>query len=163
MIEPRGLESRPHVGGFPVPFITAVIDGKPDFKTHDEYLRSCCASFHLCQLCGLPLGTGPLSEGSVLVAFTGFARSIERRTFGEPPAHPECLAYAFEVCPWLNGKTYALHGETRRIEPPAEPERMGILITDRWWLTDDDEGVSDFKFKAGDPAVIEWRNRAREH
>lgn len=157
--EPEGLRERPHVGRFPVPFITAVVRGRPDFKVHDEVARARCGTDRLCQLCGKALGEE--------VAFTGAEGSIERRIFGEPPAHPACLDYAFDICPFLAGRDWAegWQEEARAagmtvIEPPAPPERMGILITDRFWLIDDDEGATTFKYKAGQPTrEIEWRER----
>lgn len=157
MEEPRGLVSRPHFGGFPVPFITAVIDGVPDFKVHDEVARANCATQRLCQLCGQPFGH------SEEIAFIGSIKSVLAGRFGEPPAHSDCLAYAWQVCPWLAGRAYAgtdTAKRFRRIRAPKPPEMMGVLITDRFWLTDDDEGATDFKFLAGTPTrPIEWRTR----
>lgn len=158
--EPPALAARPHHGGFPIPFITAIVDGRPDFKVHDQALRASCATRGLCQLCGTEMEGGEM-------AFVGFPRSIERRVFGEPPAHPACLDYAFSVCPWLAGRGWAEGWEEKArvagitVAPtPAPAEVMGVLYTDRFWLVDDDEGVSDFKFHAGEPTrAIEWRSR----
>lgn len=153
--EPPALQARPHVGGLPVPYITAWIGGHPDFKVHDEVRRAECAGSRLCQLCGTSL--------DAQVAFAGTEGSIERRTFGEPPAHPACMAYAFSVCPWLGGKPYVMKhrsvGVTTLPPPLKEPPEMGILITDGFWLVDDDEGVTDFKYRAAEPLKIEWRKR----
>lgn len=157
ILEPVALQARPHHGGFPVPFVTALIDGRPDFKVHDEYKRIRVGVEKLCQLCGHPL------EGDI--AFIGSPRSVERRIFGEPPAHLLCLEYALEVCPFLAGRNWAegWRGQAREagmtvLEPPEPPEKMGVLVTDRFWLIRDDEEASAFKFEAA-PATREivWR------
>lgn len=160
-MEPRGLADRPHFAGLPVPFITAIIDGTPDFKVHDEIARATCATQRLCQLCGQPF------EPRDSLAFIGSIRSVLDRRFGEPPAHPYCLGYAWQVCPWLAGREYAgtdAARQFRRVAPPKPPEMMGVLTTDRYWLVEDDEGATDFKFLAGLPTrPIEWRNRGQKH
>lgn len=157
MEEPPALAERPHVGGYPVPYITAVIDGRPNFKVHDEVARARAAAESLCQMCGKPL--------CGRIAFCGNKVSVERRTFGEPPAHPECLLYAFEVCPWLAGKPYSSSqtAKARWLVAPQPPGTMGILITDRFWLTDDTQGMTDFVYRAGEPTQpVEWREREQE-
>jgi hypothetical protein len=138
--------------------VTAVVEGQPNFKAHDEVARARCGALKLCQLCGKPM------EG--LMAFAGFRRSVERRIFGEPPAHPECMEFAFESCPFLAGKGYAegWQGAAREagyivLQPEEPPEEMGILITDRYWLIGDDEDATGFKYQAGKPLNIEWRKR----
>lgn len=161
MEEPKGLASRPHFGGLPVPFITAIIDGTPDFKVHDVIARANCATQRLCQLCGQPFGDEPTH-----LAFIGTIRTVLDMRFGEPPAHPECLQYAWDVCPWLAGREYAgtdAARRFRRVAPPKPPEMMGVLFTDRYWLVEDDEGATDFKFLAGAPTrPIEWRERGKK-
>lgn len=171
MREPAGLLERPHHGGFPVPYVTAWVDGRPDFKVHDEVARATCATEGLCQLCGIAFELDWVRMGTTAnyreLAFVGNIRSVMSRTFGEPPAHPDCLAYAWQVCPWLAGRGWAKGWEEKAreagikvIAPTKPPEQMGILVTDRFWLIEDDEGATDFKYLAGDPIrPIEWRNR----
>jgi hypothetical protein len=152
--EPQALRERPHVGRFPVPVVTAVIDGIPDFKVHDEVARARCGALRLCQLCGKGLGRK--------IAFVGTEYSIERRTFGEPPAHPDCMAFALDVCPWLSGRPYVVKQAAgiSTLPPPAkEPPEMGLLITTGYWLVADDEGLTGFKYRAAEPLKIEWRKR----
>jgi hypothetical protein len=141
-----------------VPVVTAVVEGTPDFKLHDEVARARCGALRLCQLCGKPL------EGQM--AFVGARHSVERRIFGEPPAHVECLDFAFEACPFLAGKGYregwrdAARAEGYTVlEPDEPPEEMGILITTGYWLIADDEGATGFKYQAAEPLKIEWRKR----
>ena len=156
---PEMLRNRPRVGRFPVPFVTAVVRGRPDFKVHDEVARARAAAERLCQLCGHELGEE--------IAFVGSRYSVERRIFGEPPAHPACLDFAFQSCPFLAGRNWAEGWQEQAraagitvLVPPEAPEEMGILITDRFWLVEDDEGATDFKYQAGDPIRdIEWRKR----
>jgi hypothetical protein len=141
-----------------VPVVTAVVEGKPDFKLHDEVSRARCGALRLCQLCGKPMPD--------LMAFIGARESIERRTFGEPPAHRACLDFAFDACPFLAGKGYregwrdaARAAGFAVLEPAKPPPEMGILITNGYYLVSDDEGLTGFKYKAAEPLHIEWRKR----
>ncbi len=79
------------------------------------------------------------------------------------------MDFAFAACPFLRGQKdwarsdWADAGREQGIvviAPPEPPAEMGILVTDRYWLTDDDEGATGFKYRAGEPTrEIEWRQR----
>lgn len=157
--EPPRLAARPHHGRFPIPYVTHVRDdGRPDFRVHDNERRGEVARRRLCQLCG-----GPLDPR---VAFVGFEHSVLRRTFGEPPMHRDCLAFAWEVCPWLAGASWrpewklAAEGLTILPRPPAGSPWLGTYVTDDFAVIPDDEGSGSVKWLAA--AALEpvrWRNR----
>lgn len=144
---PEALAARPRHGVFPIPFVTAVVDGKPDFRSHDKRKRFLCAREGLCQLCGAKLG----NEFILL----GFPPSIVRRRFGEPPMHGDCMEAAWAICPWLaHRRTWEEEwGETATITPrPAtEPQIMAVVGAAGYRWTDDGTGHGVWI-----PDRIEW-------
>lgn len=98
MREPDALAARPHRGGLPIPYVTAIVDGVPDFRVHDAPNRKRCDDERLCQLCGTPLARRAW--------FFGLERQLTTHRFAEPPAHEDCSRYAIEVCPWLGGRDW---------------------------------------------------------
>lgn len=129
MDEPAALIQRPRWGLLPIPFVTYVApDGKPDFRTHDQYRRLDCAMNGLCQLCGTPL------EG--VAVFAGQRSSGARLTFGEPPMHEDCAEFAWTVCPWLAGGTWRPPGADDPIEYvqpiPEEGSELWMVWAKDW-------------------------------
>ena len=157
MTEPTRLKERPHHGPFPIPYVTAIVNGVPDFKIHDNEKRVRCAERNLCQLCG-----GSLA--GVWMAFVGHEGSIERGRFGEPPMHQDCMEFAWEVCPWLAGRDWRLDyrkaAEGLTILPPPPKGKLGIWIATSYSTIPDDEGGGVIKWVPSQPVTqIEWRNR----
>lgn len=111
--EPERLKRRPHAGMFPIPFVTAIIDGKPDFRVHNDERREMIGKRKLCQLCGDRL------NGDIWLA--GAQETLRRKTFGEPPMHEECARWAIEVCPWLAGRGWRYEDEWRDVRVERLP------------------------------------------
>lgn len=159
MKEPEALAARPHRGKLPIPFVTYVDpDGKPDFRVHDNARRQECATKRLCQLCGTKMASH--------VTFVGTKGSVERRTFGEPPGHRECLLFALEVCPWLAGSDYRSEwlegsGFTRLTTPEIDDEPIALYTCGGFKIIADDEGSGSIKWVAKKaPATISWLSRS---
>jgi len=129
---PDNLATRPRHGRYPIPWVTTVRDGVPDFRVHDDLRRWRVATERRCQLCGFTMGRP--------VAMIGTARSADLRTFGEPPAHPACMDYAVAVCPWLNGSDASRRPMPSVVDVMArrlQPDTL-ILVT-----VPDFEGMQD--------------------
>jgi hypothetical protein len=171
MAEPERLKARPHHGPFPIPYVTYVDPetGIPDFKVHDNAQREKVALRGLCQLCGQSFGPAEfIGAQHVLreaMAFVGSEGSIARGSFGEPPMHPECMEFAWEVCPWLAGRDWRLdwrqaaEGLTILPEPEIDGP-LGIWITRGYRTIPDLEGSGSIKWVPNPPIQpITWRSR----
>lgn len=156
--EPARLARRPHHGRFPIPFVTLVRDGKPDFRVQDNRRRERCAYERLCQLCGEDLGES--------FVFVGWAQSIERRTFGEPPMHGPCCDWAWAICPFLLGGDHRPLtiddvinlGVWKPTAAPA-PRHMALYTTTDFEPVVCEEGSGSVKWVAAPATSIEWRDR----
>lgn len=94
---PGKLAKRPRLGGLPIPFVSLIMDGKPDFRVNDPILTVAAMKGNRCGICG-----GILDYWKV---FFGDANAMDNhRLFTEPGAHEECMEYALQVCPFLHGK-----------------------------------------------------------
>lgn len=158
MVEPPQLAARPHWGEFAIPFVTHVReDGRPDFRVHDNKRRDLCATEHLCQLCGTALGDR--------FAFIGTRRSTQRRTFGEPPMHLDCMEWAWRVCPWLGGRDHrpGLSAELTLDHKTSTAPRdryMAVFVTDGYQVQPDREGSGSIVWIASAPMeVVAFRDR----
>lgn len=154
MDEPERLQRRPHVGMFPIPFVTARINGKPDFRVHNDERRKLIGKRKLCQLCGYPLGGD--------IVFAGSRSSIRRHTYGEPPMHEECAQWAVEVCPWLAGRGWRYEDEFKReaggVEWLQQPRLVdiGFVRVRSFRMIRDDERPGGVKYEAGEWQRLLW-------
>lgn len=162
--EPRRLAARPHHGRFPIPFVTLVRDGRPDFRVQDNRRRERCARERLCQLCGEDLGER--------FVFCGWEDSVQRRSFGEPPMHAECCEWAWRVCPFLAGGAYRTitldDVVTLGIDPhrPTKeaPRFMAVYTTTDYEPVACGEGSGSVKWIAAPPVEpVQWRDRRALH
>lgn len=80
--------------GFPVPYFTLYINGKPDHRAMDMVKHDICRRNGLCWVCGKTL---PRGDKFFLVGPVGAMNGISR----EPPGHRECMDYAARACPHL--------------------------------------------------------------
>lgn len=137
---PERLRSRPtDERGYPIPFTTAVIDGKPDFRVLDEARRQECMTARLCGLCGEKLG--------YWIAFVGGPRSVDSRAFNDPAMHEECARYALAVCPFLVRDTGRYSG------PRAGDAEKGIADSGTH-QTERPEKIALYVTRGYEPAVF---------
>jgi hypothetical protein len=93
---PDFLAHLPTHRGLPVPFVQAVFNGVPDFRTVDPNKSIQCIEEKLCAICGRKLG-----EKSY---FIGGPRSKASRLFTDPPMHQKCAEFASQTCPFVSGR-----------------------------------------------------------
>jgi hypothetical protein len=118
--------------GYPYLFML----GEEQFKglLMDRVYR--CATERLCGICGEKMG--------YWVTFVGGPMSCANRTFSDPPFHPECAEFAFDICPYLLmggwDRSKARHMEGLDKADPMgfniKPDKMGIYTTRQFrWET----------------------------
>ena len=84
----RPLDSR----GLPIPYITMIIDGKPDFKVTDMEMRMNAIRDNICGICG-----GELDDEIVFIG--GPISCTQSFLFFDPPMHLECAEFSTKICP----------------------------------------------------------------
>jgi len=103
-----------------------------------------CIQRRLCGICGCRL--------DYWIAFVGGPRSIENRTFTDPPFHRECVDYAASVCPYLLLGSYD-RSKLRRAQEAqlADPtgylgrvDQMGVYVTRDYRIEQLQSGVLIF-------------------
>jgi hypothetical protein len=100
---PSHLRHLPVVGGYPVPWVNARINGKWDFATLDPRKVARALTDSLCAICGEKL---TLFKGARFAAgcwFIGGPLSMINRAFTDPPMHEECARFCLKTCPHLTG------------------------------------------------------------
>jgi hypothetical protein len=79
--------------GYPVTYIAAFIDGKPDLGIQDAAKVASCLREWRCHVCGEKLGK--------LGYFVAYEPVPKRPRFLDPAIHRECAMYSLQVCPYL--------------------------------------------------------------
>lgn len=90
---PLRMSQRPLFRGLPVPAISTVVNGTPDFRVVDLDKWDHLANNRLCSLCGTVLRK--------LMWFIGGDGCMKLRMFFDLPVHEDCGLYAFKICPYL--------------------------------------------------------------
>ncbi|CAM5730760.1 MULTISPECIES: cell envelope biogenesis protein OmpA [Streptomyces] len=93
---PLRCVGRPLSGGLVVPWITLEHNGHVVFGAIDSRKRYLALTRRLCQICGQRLG----DRIYLLVR----PMDVDAGYIAEPAVHPECLRYAKQHCPMLNGQ-----------------------------------------------------------
>lgn len=170
---PEQLADRPKdERGFPITFVTLMVDGKPDFTTIDAEKIVACITGPLCGLCGQDL-IDVYSDKPETVAFIGGPKSIEHHNFLDPPMHEECAAYAMQVCPHIVHDTSRYKkqdfsdGVRSEIVGASDerPDRFGMMVTtsEDVGLTTDEHGQPIFlvdrhgAMVAGRKVEVRWQ------
>ena len=96
--------------GYPVTYIAAYIDGKPDLGIQDFSKVLSCVREWRCHVCGEKLGN--------LGYFISYEPIAKRPRFLDPAIHKECALYSLKVCPYL-------------ANPSAKHRSSKMLATDR--------------------------------
>lgn len=98
--------------GYPIPFFTPIVDGKPDFRYQDARKRDVCVERKICVVCGKKLYDksywficGPL----------GF----QNRIHSDSAMHEDCARFSLNVCPHL-----AFLKAQRRSEAGDDPNQL---------------------------------------
>jgi hypothetical protein len=101
MTETRFPDAPPQIAGlpveergFPVPFFVPTVNGKPEFRAVAPERVALADRKGLCWICGKRLNG--------LLCFTVGPMCCVNRVSSEPPAHPDCAAFAVVACPFLS-------------------------------------------------------------
>jgi hypothetical protein len=150
---PKRMAARPKdARGYPIPAnVTRRDDGTWDFaKLNDKkvvklLLDDCCG------LCGQPLRR--------MRAFLGGPISLANRTWSDPPGHPECLAYAAAVCPFIVLPTarYRKAHDGECIDPhmaTERPEQFFLVKVDKRYVERHISAASGILFRVPSEAPI---------
>jgi hypothetical protein len=79
--------------GYPITYIAAFIDGKPDLGIQDYAKVLSCVREWRCHVCGEKMGK--------LGYFIAYDPVPKRPRFLDPAIHKECALYSLKVCPYL--------------------------------------------------------------
>ena len=108
---PRRLRQRPKDHrGFPIPFTTLIVDGKPDFRISDPDRWLTCLCDLRCALCGQTLDEA---------WFVGGPSCEQSRQFLDPAMHRDCAEFALRTCPFLSMPKGHFSDIERRPPPPG--------------------------------------------
>lgn len=146
----------------PMPYVQAVrADGSCDFSVIDGDKTVQAARDRSCGLCGVRLGKW--------FAFIGGPKSVEARTFGDPPMHRDCATNALTLCPHLARRRVPRReapsvidlglgdGEREVITTEGwvedKPQRWGLVITDGCRVELHDNAPV---FRINKPREIRW-------
>jgi hypothetical protein len=80
--------------GYPIPFFTPHINGKPDFRLSDPKKKEICRKYKKCWICGKPLLAGSFWY------ITG-PIGLANRTVSDEAMHEECARFSLKVCPHM--------------------------------------------------------------
>lgn len=145
------------VGGLPVPYFVATVDGRPDFRIFDRDKFKRAIKQHLCWLCGSALGRH--------LVFVVGPMCLVNCISSEPPSHLACAEYAVRRCPFLTNPE-----ATRREErlptgagmaglPLLRNPGVSVLwVTRSYKLAHLDNGVL---FEMGQPSAVTWWTKGR--
>jgi hypothetical protein len=151
---PAFLAHLPRHGRLPIPFFTSIgLDGKPNFRAHDQAKHNRAIAHRLCGVCGKGLG--------YWLTFAAGPTEVATRAFTYMPAmHRECALASLVMCPFL---AYETRDRTRDVpmalrvlpeEPPPKPGRFA-LVTAREYKTH--EGAPGWLYvRWQPPKKIEW-------
>lgn len=147
--------------GYPVPFFTPWIDGKPDFRLMDEEKIHLAMHHRLCWICGEGLGR--------IVSYVAGPMCAVNRISAEPPSHTDCAEYSAKVCPFMTMPKKERR-EGRMPEEARDP--AGVMIARNpgvsmvWTTRKDLQIVRDpnggILFSLPDPTEVSWWSEGRE-
>lgn len=147
---PRDKHSRP------VPWFVAWIDGQPDFRVVRENGISDAVRFHICWLCGQPLGAN--------ASFVIGPMCALNRVSAEPPSHRDCATFAAQACPFLVTPNMRRR-DSSMPEDASAPD--GIMIARNpgvalVWTSRNWRMRTDYRlFDVGDPTETRWYAEGR--
>jgi len=100
--------------GYPVTYIAAYIDGKPDLGIQDAAKVASCIREWRCHVCGEKLDK--------LGYFIAYEPVPKRPRFLDPAIHRDCAIYSMKVCPYLANPT-AKHRQSKAL--PTDKTDLG--------------------------------------
>ncbi len=92
---PNTMRRRPiDERGYPVPWFTAVVNGKYDLRVADARKIPKALHQRICWICGQRMG--------LVATFVVGPMAVMNSVTSEPPSHPDCAEWASRVCPFIN-------------------------------------------------------------
>jgi hypothetical protein len=117
--------------GRPVPWFTAIIDGRPDMRVADAAKHRRAIADRRCWICGRRFERA----GSPHLAFVVGPLSLFSRCALEPPSHRACALYALRECPFLSNPQRARRPTNlpEQVTMSGEPvlDNPGVMLV---WL-----------------------------
>lgn len=143
--------------GYPVPWFTPWIKGKPEFRAVDPARAAKAHKENRCWICGKPLGS--------VKAFVIGPMCMINRLSVEPPSHLQCARFAVVACPFLS-RPLAKRGSVDDLphaQPPGimierNPGVSLIWVTQSYRVERQDGGLL---FRIGAPTKTEWWAQGR--
>lgn len=80
--------------GYPIPYFTPMVDGKPDFRYSDGRKQMICVAYSKCWVCGGKI------KSEVFWYITG-PMGLHNRVVSDPGMHEECARYSLKACPHI--------------------------------------------------------------
>lgn len=144
--------------GYPIPWFTAFIDGKPEFRCSDPQKWLRCVKEKLCWVCGRPLHHK--QQVWVLGPLSGITGSSS-----EPPCHEQCAEFSVKACPFLSRpaavRREAVPGSDHTGLPVLDNPGVTLLWYGRGYrIVEDQRGLPLFRIPA--PAMVRWWSQGRK-
>lgn len=157
---PMSMRARPRdARGYPIPWFTPIVNGKPDFRYVVEGKAQEALSRGLCWTCGEPLSQ------LTAYAFVVGPMCAVNRTSAEPPSHIVCAKYAAKACPFLARPKLERKSEAT----PEQRDKVPGIMLDRnpgvalVWVTSTGSYSTAVKlFDLGEPMRTFWYAHSRE-
>lgn len=115
--------------GYPIPFFTPIVNGKPDFRYQDAKKRTICLERGICAVCGKKLY--PKSYW-----FLGGPLGLANKVSSDSACHEDCARYSLNVCPHLlYHKAERRTSESESTNPNMmrhKPENMFLIKADKY-------------------------------
>lgn len=119
--------------GYPIPYFTPFVNGKPDFRYQDPEKRESCLERKVCSICAEALLAkqfwficGPLG--------------LKNKIHSDAPMHEECARFALMACPHLAFKSAERTSEERIDDDPnlvrIKPDELFLVRADKIWRLD---------------------------
>lgn len=144
--------------GYPIPWFSPIVDGKPDLRFSDKQKFYHALSTRRCWVCGWRLGMVGTFVGGPLSALGGIS--------SEPPSHPTCARYSVMACPFLTRPKASRRSLTSGLPRHAVGNHqdgnpgISMLWTTSEWRTGRAEG--GHLIVMGKPFELEWWTLGRK-
>lgn len=150
---PLAIAKRPRdERGYPIPWFTPIIDGKPDFQHIQPWKAEQAIREERCWTCGERL--------ELPCAFVVGPMCAVNRTSAEPPSHVECAIYAAKACPFLARPKMARPSGGEGVVTDGSMPGVGLMRNPGValvWVTNRPSYDPNHRlFDIGDPVRVRW-------